>query len=67
MRHGVSVLTLEPAVLEAGGFGLLEFTEHPVCVGSWPDGGEGEGWLSRPHVVMAVFCLCPQVSDGRLW
>lgn len=60
MGCGISLLTLELAVLEAGKFGLLEFTEHPVLVGGWPDAGEwGEGWLLSSQVVMDVFCLCP--------
>lgn len=41
---------------------------YSELVGDWPDGGDRKGrqfW--RSQVVMAVFCLHPQVSNGRRW
>lgn len=61
--HATSLLALERGALESGGFGLLEL-EYPGLARS---GREEEVWFSGSQVVTAVFCLRPQVRNGRLW
>lgn len=61
MRCTASWLRLGGA--RSGGFGLLLGTRLP----GHNRGREEEVWFSGSQVVTAVFCLSPQVRNGRLW